>query len=104
MALRGRATLSGSAANDDDDDDFYTAGSGAAQEKQRLLVREQDDTVSNLAATVSRVHGMAVHVNEELGSQNRILAEIDEDVERTDGRLKTLQNDAEDLYDQIFAK
>ena len=75
--------------DDDDDDDFYSNSQGAA-EQQRLLMREQDDTILALGASVERVQGMALRVNEELAEQNRMIDEIDEDVERTDSRLKGL--------------
>ena len=91
-ALRGRATLGGSANNDDDDDDddFYAGSSKGAAEQQRLLVREQDDTIGNLAKTVERVQGMAIRVNEELASQNKLIDEIDGEVVKTDSRMKML--------------
>ena len=54
--------------NDDDEDDFYSASRGAA-EQQSLLVREQDDTIRDLAKVVTRVQDMALRVNEELASQ-----------------------------------
>uniref|UniRef100_A0A7S4M8R2 t-SNARE coiled-coil homology domain-containing protein n=1 Tax=Prymnesium polylepis TaxID=72548 RepID=A0A7S4M8R2_9EUKA len=71
----------------DDDDDFY--GKGTA-ETQKLLVKEQDDTIRGLAASVQRVQGMALMVNESLAEQNRLLDDIDEDVDRTDSKLKSL--------------
>jgi hypothetical protein len=90
MALRGRASLgaSGSAA-DDDDDDFYS-GKGGAAEQQRLLVRDQDETISQLHRSVEKVHGMAVLINDDIRDQNKLLAEITDDVESTDSRLKSL--------------
>ena len=92
MSLRGRASLGGGSANDDDDDDddFYRGKNGGAAEQQRLLVREQDDSISQLADTVKRVQGMAIRVNEELGSQNKLIDEIDEDVSRTDAGIKSM--------------
>ena len=75
--------------SDDDDDDFYS-GSGGAEEQKRLLVREQDENIGMLAQSVSRVQDMAIRVNEEITSTSRLISEIDEDVERTDSRLKTL--------------
>lgn len=72
----------------DDSDDFYVRGSVA--ETQRLLVQEQDDTIRGLAASVQRVQGMALLVNEELAAQNRLLEDIDEDVDRTDSKIKSL--------------
>ena len=85
MARRAGASLGG-----DDDDDFYSGSSGA-QEQQRLLVREQDESISMLSQSVQRVQKMAISVNEELSSQNKLLAEIDDEVDRTDTRLKSLQ-------------
>jgi SYP6 family syntaxin len=89
--------------DDDDDDDFYaTKGAG---ETQRLLVREQDDAIRSLASSVERVQGMAVMVNEELTSQNRLLDELDDDVEKTDSRLKMLNTQLRKLaYDQDRGK
>ena len=80
----------------DDDDDFYCGSNGAA-EQQRLLVREQDDTIGALGKTVERVHGMATMVNEELASQNRLISEIDEDVEKTDSRLRMMHSKLRNL-------
>ena len=82
--------------DDDDDDDFY-AGAGAHSETQRLLVREQDDTIKSLASSVSRVQDMAVRVNEELRSQNMIIGEIDEEVEKTDSRMRQLNSTLRNL-------
>ena len=59
-------------------------------EQQRLLCREQDETISQLSRTVERVQGMAVRVNDELREQHKLIGEIDDDVERTDSRLKSL--------------
>ena len=80
----------------DDVDDFYCGSIGAA-EQQRRLVREQDDTIGALGKTVERVHGMATMVNEELASQNRLISEIDEDVEKTDSRLRRMHSKLRNL-------
>ncbi len=83
-----RRNLSG--VDEEDEESFYSLGGGAS-ETQRLLVREQDSTIRSLASSVDRVQGMALRVNEELSSQNRLIEEIDEDVEKTDSRLRALQ-------------
>ena len=82
-------------AHDDDDDDFY--GKGGTAETQKLLMRDQDDTIRGLAASVQRVQGMALMVNEELASQNRLIEDIDGEVDRTDSRLKGLQGKLKQL-------
>lgn len=84
MRSRGAASLG----DDDDEDDFY-AGRGGS-ETQKLLVREQDDTIKSLATSVGIVQGMALRVNEELAAQNRLIEEIDDEVEKTDSRMKGL--------------
>eukprot|EP00325_Prymnesiales_sp_UTEX-LB-985_P024899 CAMPEP_0174719866 /NCGR_PEP_ID=MMETSP1094-20130205/32185_1 /TAXON_ID=156173 /ORGANISM="Chrysochromulina brevifilum, Strain UTEX LB 985" /LENGTH=122 /DNA_ID=CAMNT_0015920257 /DNA_START=137 /DNA_END=505 /DNA_ORIENTATION=- len=94
MALRSGGGAR--AFDDDEDDDFYSSGGGVA-EQQRLLVREQDDTIKSLASSVERVQGMALRVNEELHAQNRLIGEIDEDVEKTDNRLRSLNTTLRNL-------
>ena len=77
-------------ANDEDDDDDFYAGRGGAGEQQSLLVKEQDETIASLAKSVNRVQNMAIMVNEELASQNRLIGQIDDDVEKTDNRLRSM--------------
>ena len=94
MAFRGgRPNEAG-----DDPEDFY-AKSG---EKQKLLLRDQDETLKMLAGSVDRVHSMALRVNEELADQNRMLTDIDTEVDRTESKLasvhkslKMLANDSD---------
>ena len=94
MSLRGGGSRP--ADGDDDEDDFYNHSG----ETQKLLIREQDETLKHLAGAVDRVQGMAIRVNEELSSQNVLLDDIEDQVEKTDSRmaslhrqLKTLAND-----------
>ena len=94
MSLRGGGSRP--ADGDDDEDDFYNRSG----ETQKLLIREQDETLKHLAGAVDRVQGMAIRVNEELSSQNVLLDDIEDQVEKTDSRmaslhrqLKTLAND-----------
>ena len=71
----------------DDDDDFYSRES----ETQSLLSKQQDAQLHHLEASVDRVSGMAHRVNEELRDQNRMIDDIDEEVDRTSGKLAGLQ-------------
>lgn len=82
--MRNRGTV-----DDDDDDDFYNTSQGVA-EQQRLLVREQDDTIGMLGESVQRVQHMALRVNEELATQNRMIDDIDDQVEKTDQGIRSL--------------
>ena len=65
------------------DDDFYSRES----ETQRLLVRDQDSTLRHLSSSVDRVQGIAIRVNEEIRDQNRMLDDIDDELDKTAGRL-----------------
>ena len=82
--------------DDDNDDDFYR-GAAPARETQRLLVREQDEQIKMLASSVERVQGMAVRVNEELSEQNRLISELDDDVEKTDSNMRMLNTKLRNL-------
>lgn len=89
MALRSSGGRSAAALDDDDEDDsYYNPGKGG--EQQRLLVREQDETIRALASSVDRVQGLARVVNDELHSQNHLIEQMEEDVTKTDSRLKGL--------------
>ena len=93
MAYRG-----GRPNEEDEHDDFYSRSG----ETQKLLLREQDDTLKQLANSVDRVQSMAIRVNDELADQNRLLTDIDDEVDRTESKLasvhkslKMLANDSD---------
>ena len=77
----------------EEDDDFY-ARSG---ETQKLLLRDQDETLKSLANSVDRVQSMALRVNEELADQNKILVDIDNEVDRTGGKLASVHSSLKKL-------
>lgn len=70
----------------DDDDDHHSS------ETQSLLAKQrQDDRMNQLEASVDRVSGIATLVNEELRDQNRMIDDIDSEVDRTSSKLAGLQ-------------
>ena len=77
---------------DDDDDSFYSRPGAVAAETQSLLVAEQDETIRSLASSVTRVQDMALRVNEELASQNRLIGQIDDEVEKTDNSMRSMNS------------
>ena len=79
--------------NEDESDDFY-ARSG---ETQKLLLREQDDTLKQLASSVDRVQSMSIRVNDELADQNRMLTDIDDEVDRTESKLASVHKSLKKL-------
>lgn len=58
---------------------------------QQSLMREQDSQVEQLEQTVNSTRHMALTIDEELSLHNRLLTELDEDVEVTHSRMRAAQ-------------
>lgn len=58
---------------------------------QRNVMSEQDTELADLEKTVGSTKHIALTINEELGLQERLLDELDEDVDVTHSRLKQAQ-------------
>eukprot|EP00922_Rhytidocystis_sp_ex-Travisia-forbesii_P005436 GHVS01007938.1.p1 GENE.GHVS01007938.1~~GHVS01007938.1.p1 ORF type:complete len:248 (+),score=43.34 GHVS01007938.1:226-969(+) len=57
------------------------------REQQQLLVQQQDAHLEELAMSADRLHHTAVVINEELEDQQRMLCELDEDIDREAERM-----------------
>jgi len=58
-----------------------------SQARTSLLLQEQDDTLDELATHVIRVGHMAEGIHEELGQQNKMLSDMDEDLTNVEEEL-----------------
>jgi syntaxin 6 len=58
-----------------------------SQARTSLLMQEQDETLDELAGAVTRVGSMAEGIHEELGQQNKMLTEMDEDLTNVEEEL-----------------
>eukprot|EP01018_Ginkgo_biloba_P022953 Gb_30438 [translate_table: standard] len=56
-----------------------------------LLSREQDEELDELSASVERLGGVGLTIHEELMGQERILEELDQDMDKTSNRLEFVQ-------------
>ncbi|CDI82429.1 syntaxin family protein, putative [Eimeria acervulina] len=53
-----------------------------AEQKQQTLVQQQDEQLEELATAASRLHETALTINQELATQQRMLTDLDDTVER----------------------
>uniref|UniRef100_A0A0D6R6D7 t-SNARE coiled-coil homology domain-containing protein n=1 Tax=Araucaria cunninghamii TaxID=56994 RepID=A0A0D6R6D7_ARACU len=72
---------------DPENDDFIQSES----DRQVLLMKEQDQELDELSASVERLGGVGLTIHEELMGQERILNELDQDMDKTSNRLEFVQ-------------
>lgn len=58
-----------------------------SQATTSVLMRQQDETLDELDAAVTRVGHMAGNIHEEIGTQNKMLDEMDEDLANAEEQL-----------------
>lgn len=58
-----------------------------SQAQSSMLVQEQDETLDELGDAVNRVGEMAEQINEEIGQQNMMLDELDQDLTNAEEEL-----------------
>jgi syntaxin 6 len=58
-----------------------------SQARQSLLLQHQDETLDELGEAVVKVGHMAETINEEIGQQNKMLSEMEEDLEHVEEEL-----------------
>ncbi|KAJ1632816.1 hypothetical protein T492DRAFT_985856 [Pavlovales sp. CCMP2436] len=71
---------------DDEGESFYRSES----ESQQLLMQEQDQTLHSLQGGINRMGQMALTINEELDTQNRMIEELDEHIDKTESSISSL--------------
>jgi len=79
------------AVNDNDDDDDQDVENNAFiadnQAQTSLLMQQQDDTLDELGDAVTRVGLMAENIGDEIGLQNKMLGEMEEDLTDAEEKL-----------------
>lgn len=58
-----------------------------SQARASVLMRQQDETLDELNVAVTRVGAMAGNIHEEIGAQNKMLDEMDEDLVNAEEQL-----------------
>lgn len=70
-----------------DNDDFISSES----DRQMLLIRQQDEELDELSASVQRIGGVGLTIHEELVGQEKLLDELSTEMESTSNRLDFVQ-------------
>ena len=68
------------------------------QNNGQLLLEQQDARLDQTAAAVTRLKHVAIDINNEVESQNRMLDELDTGVENTSSRLKGAMQKMASIY------
>eukprot|EP00921_Rhytidocystis_pertsovi_P002839 GHVQ01004782.1.p1 GENE.GHVQ01004782.1~~GHVQ01004782.1.p1 ORF type:complete len:237 (-),score=44.52 GHVQ01004782.1:389-1099(-) len=80
---QSRPTTSASVRMDARNRDFVDSHSS----QQQVLMQQQDEQLEELAMSADRLHQTAVVINEELEDQQRMLSELDENIDREVERM-----------------
>ncbi|KAI3861145.1 hypothetical protein MKW92_005428 [Papaver armeniacum] len=83
-----------------DNDDFISSES----DRQMLLIKQQDDELDELSASVQRIGGVGLTIHEELTGQEKIIHELGLDMESTSNRLDFVQKKVEMVMKKAGAK
>ncbi|KAI8009819.1 Syntaxin-61 [Camellia lanceoleosa] len=70
-----------------DNDDFISLESN----KQVLLIKQQDEELDELSASVGIIGGVGITIHEELLAQEKIIADLGTEMESTSNRLDFVQ-------------
>ncbi|CAN1857405.1 SYP61, partial [Linum perenne] len=84
----------------DDDDDFIQSES----DRQLLLIRQQDEELDELSASVERMGGVGLTIHEELLSQERIIDDLGNEMDSTSNRLDFVQKKVGTIMKKASAK
>ncbi|CAK7350501.1 unnamed protein product [Dovyalis caffra] len=70
-----------------DNDDFIQSES----DRQMLLIKQQDEELDELSASVERIGGVGLTIHEELLAQEKIIDDLDTEMDTTSNRLDFVQ-------------
>mmetsp|Transcript_20381 Transcript_20381/g.26338 ORF Transcript_20381/g.26338 Transcript_20381/m.26338 type:complete len:128 (-) Transcript_20381:283-666(-) len=79
--------------SDDDEDDFIQK----QIRNQRMQLKKQDEGLEMLSMSASRLGELSMNIHTELEDQNRMLSEMDEDLERAEGDLDLVTKKTKEL-------
>ncbi|KAL9392433.1 hypothetical protein Peur_016353 [Populus x canadensis] len=83
-----------------DNDDFIQSES----DRQMLLIKQQDDELDELSASVERIGGVGLTIHEELLAQERIIDDLDTEMDTTSNRLDFVQKKVAMVMKKASAK
>ncbi|KAI3762506.1 hypothetical protein L1987_52936 [Smallanthus sonchifolius] len=84
----------------EDDDDFITSES----DRQMLLIRQQDEELDELSASVERIGSVGLTIHDELQAQERIIDDLGSEMDSTSNRLDFVQKKVAVVMKKASAK
>jgi syntaxin 6 len=84
---RNKAIRRAAASHDNEERKEQTAFIADSAARTSLMMQQQDETLEDLDEAVIRVGNMATSIHEELGQQNKILNEMDDDLADAEEKL-----------------
>ncbi|CAA7407061.1 unnamed protein product [Spirodela intermedia] len=84
----------------EDNDDFISSES----DRQSLLIKKQDEELDQLSVSVQRIGGIGLTIHEELIGQDKILEDLNSEMETTSNRLDFVQKKVAMVMKKASAK
>ncbi|XVF40412.1 hypothetical protein PTKIN_Ptkin01aG0111700 [Pterospermum kingtungense] len=84
----------------DDNDDFIASES----DRQMLLIKQQDEELDELSASVERIGGVGLTIHEELLAQEKLIDELGNEMDSTKNRLDFVQKKVAMVMKKASAK
>ncbi|XP_022724226.1 syntaxin-61-like [Durio zibethinus] len=84
----------------EDNDDFIASES----DRQMLLIKQQDEELDELSASVERIGGVGLTIHEELLAQEKIIDELGTEMDSTTNRLDFVQKKVAMIMKKASAK
>ncbi|KAM7278703.1 hypothetical protein ACFE04_005837 [Oxalis oulophora] len=84
----------------DDNDDFISSES----DRQLLLIKQQDEELDELSASVERIGGVGLTIHEELLAQEKIIDDLGTEMDTTSNRLDFVQKKVAMVMKKASAK
>ena len=80
----------------DDDDDFVEA----SHRRQQMQLEQQDEGLEMLSQSAERLGKMSMTISDELGQQNKMLDEMDEDLEIAGDHLSSITDKTKEFIEK----
>ncbi|KAJ0458317.1 putative target SNARE coiled-coil domain, syntaxin/epimorphin, syntaxin 6 [Helianthus annuus] len=84
----------------EDNDDFITSES----DRQMLLIRQQDEELDELSASVERIGSVGLTIHDELHTQEKLIDELGSEMDSTTNRLDFVQKKVAVVMKKVNAK
>jgi len=85
----------------EEDEELMRTETEQVQRIQQVLLDDQDRTLDELSNAISRQRDLSLHISSELEEQETLLDSLDEEMDRTSGRLTRANRRMDSLFQKI---